>query len=64
VTPAQQRASRAAAVTAARAARAAVVFAWSSGGTTLPDGQDQLIRDVAAVNPDTIVVRAVPCPRL
>jgi beta-glucosidase len=40
-----------------------VVFAWSAGSTgstrsaaPLPDGQDQLIADVAAVNPDTVVV--------
>jgi beta-glucosidase len=62
VTPGQQQANRTAAVTAARAARAAVVFAWGNGGTTLPDGQDQLIRDVAAVNPDTIVVLDTPGP--
>ncbi len=62
VTPAQQQSSLAAAVATARAARAAVVFAWSGGGRTLPDGQDQLITDVAAVNPDTIVVLNTPGP--
>jgi len=63
VTPAQQQANTAAAVAAARSARAAVVFAWSAGaGTTLPDGQDQLIRAVAAVNPRTIVVLNTPGP--
>ena len=62
VTPAQQRADLAAAVATARAARAAVVFAWSSGGASLPDGQDELIRDVAAVNPDTVVVLNTPGP--
>jgi beta-glucosidase len=58
VTPAQQQASHDAAVAAARHAKAAVVFAWSTGSlaTPLPEGQDQLIADVAAVNPDTIVV--------
>ena len=58
VTPAQQQANTAAAVAAARQARTAVVFAWSTGSldTPLPDGQDQLIKDVAAANPDTIVV--------
>jgi beta-glucosidase len=56
VTPQQQQGNLAAAVATARAAKAAVVFAWSSGGSSLPDGQDQLIQDVAAVNPDTIVV--------
>jgi beta-glucosidase len=62
VTPAAQQASLAAAMTAARAASAAVVFAWSAGGANLPDGQDQLIQDVAAVNPDTIVVLNTPGP--
>ena len=52
----------AAAVATARAASAAVVFAWSGGGASLPDGQDQLIQDVAAVNPDTIVVLNTPGP--
>ncbi len=58
VTPGQQRAELNAAVAAATHARAAVVFAWSDGapGSPLPDGQDQLIEDVAAVNPHTIVV--------
>jgi beta-glucosidase len=34
------------------------VFAWSTGSlaTPLPEGQDQLIADIAAVNPNTIVV--------
>ena len=42
----------------AKNAKAAVVFAWSTGSlaTPLPEGQDQLIADVAAVNPDTVVV--------
>jgi beta-glucosidase len=67
VTPAQQQADLAAAVAAARSAKAAVVFAWSaastaSAGSTLPDGQDQLIEDVAAANPDTIVVLNTPGP--
>jgi beta-glucosidase len=58
VTPAQQRADHDAAVAAAREARTAVVFAWSDRSleAPLPEGQDQLIEDVAAVNPDTIVV--------
>ena len=62
VTPAAQQAGLAAAMTAARAAGAAVVFAWSAGGKHLPDGQDQLIQDVAAVDPDTIVVLNTPGP--
>ena len=58
VTPAQQQAGTDAAVNAARHARTAVVFAWSTGAldSPLPEGQDQLIADVAAANPDTIVV--------
>ena len=45
VTPAQQQANTDAAVTAAKHAKAAVVFAWSTGAldTPLPEGQDQLI---------------------
>jgi beta-glucosidase len=62
VTPAGQQSNLAAAVATARAARAAVVFAWSGGGTGLPDGQDRLIQDVAAVNPDTVVVLNTPGP--
>jgi beta-glucosidase len=58
VTPAQQQANTHASVAAARHAKTAVVFAWSTGSldTLLPDGQDQLIAAVAAANPDTIVV--------
>jgi beta-glucosidase len=58
VTPAQQQANTAAAVNAAKHAKTAVVFAWSTGSldTPLPDSQDQLITQVAAANPDTIVV--------
>jgi len=60
VTPAQQHANREAAVAAAKNSAAAVVFAWDTGAgdlsTPLPDGQDSLIADVAAVNPNTIVV--------
>ena len=60
VTPAQQQADHDAAVTAAKTAKTAVVFAWDTGSgdlsTALPDGQDQLIADVEAVNPNTVVV--------
>ncbi|MBR7827000.1 glycoside hydrolase family 3 C-terminal domain-containing protein [Actinospica sp. MGRD01-02] len=60
VTPAQQQANTDAAVAAARKAKTAVVFVWDTGSgdlsTALPDGQDQLIEKVAAVNPNTIVV--------
>ncbi len=58
VTPAQQHADHDAAVAAAKDAKAALVFAWSEGDLSrpLPDRQDQLIADVARVNPHTIVV--------
>ena len=58
VTPQQKRADYSAAVAAARAARAVVVFAWSRNEPVLalPGNQDQLIADVAAANPNTIVV--------
>ena len=62
VTPAQQQANVTAAVATAHAASAAVVFAWSGGGASLPDDQDELIQDVAAANPDTIVVLNTPGP--
>jgi beta-glucosidase-like glycosyl hydrolase len=64
VTPGRQRAVLNAAVAAAAHARAAVVFAWSDGGfgPALPDGQDQLIEDVAAVNKHTVVVLNTPGP--
>jgi beta-glucosidase len=64
VTPSKQRADHDAAVATARKARTAVVFAWSSGNLSapLPEGQDQLIADIAAVNPDTVVVLQTNAP--
>jgi beta-glucosidase len=60
VTPAQQQANTNAAISAAKKASTAVVFAWAGSGTdlssSLPEGQDQLIEDVAKANPNTIVV--------
>ncbi len=60
VTPQQQKKNYDAAVAAAKKAKTAVVFAWDTGSgdlsTPLPDSQDQLITDVAAVNPNTVVV--------
>lgn len=60
VTPSQQQANHDAAVAAAKNAKTAVVFAWANEdgdlSTPLPDGQDQLIKDIAAVNPNTVVV--------
>ena len=56
-TPAMRRASHAAAVSAAKRAKTAVVFAWSPAGSfTLPEEQDELIAAVAAANPRTAVV--------
>jgi beta-glucosidase len=58
VTPEQKRADYAAAIAAARSARAVVVFAWSRNEPVLalPGNQNQLIADVAAANSNTIVV--------
>lgn len=57
-TPEMRRAHIEAAASAAKAARTAVVFAWSGGATALalPEDQDELIRRVAGANPRTIVV--------
>lgn len=57
-TPKQRAADHAAAIAAARRARIAVVFAWSRVQPIfgLPGGQNRLIEEVAAVNPNTIVV--------
>ena len=60
-TPSQAQADHDTAVVAAKKAHTAVVFAYANaqGGnltSPLPEGQDQLIEDVAAVNPNTIVV--------
>ncbi len=64
VTPAQRADDYAEAIRAARAARKAVVFVWSRGRPTfqLPGDQDRLVADVAAVNPNTIVVMNVSEP--
>ncbi len=60
VTPAQQTANHDAAVAAAKKAHTAVVFAWADGSDDLsqplPEGQDQLIADIAKVNPNVVVV--------
>jgi len=64
VTPLQQADNYRAAITAAKQAKTVVVFAWSRTRPVfaLPGDQDQLIRDVAAVNPNTIVVLNVTQP--
>ena len=52
------------AIQAAKAAETAVVFAWSRGNPTfsLPGDQDKLIDDIAAANPNTVVVLNVSQP--
>jgi beta-glucosidase len=64
VTPEQQAVTRAAAVAAAKSAKMAVVFVWSRDVPAfgLPGDQDKLVEDVAAVNPNTIVVLNVSQP--
>ena len=68
VTPEQRKANHAAAIAAAKAAKVAVVFAWSRGRTdfVLPGNedynQDKLIEEVAAVNPNTVVVLNISQP--
>jgi beta-glucosidase len=58
MTPALQRTNLAAAVALAKAVRTPVVFAWSGIGDTLalPEDQDEMIIEMAAANPRTIVV--------
>ena len=58
ITPKFRRAGIEAAVATARAARTAVVFAWSGMGSSfsLPEDQDDLIEKVAAANPRTVVI--------
>jgi beta-glucosidase len=64
VTPDQRKANHAAAISAARTAHTAVVFAWTRGKPdfALPGDQDKLIEEVAAANPNTIVVLNVSQP--
>ncbi|MGC1359602.1 MAG: glycoside hydrolase family 3 C-terminal domain-containing protein [Silvibacterium sp.] len=64
VTPAQQSANYDAAITAASHSRMAIVFAWSANDPVfhLAGDQDKLIADVAAVNPNTVVVLNVSQP--
>lgn len=63
VTPDQKTADYDAAITAAKKAKTAVVFAWGRGRpdpSGLAVGQDKLIEDVLAVNPNTVVVLNSP----
>jgi beta-glucosidase len=56
--PDQRRQDREAAIAAARRASTAVVFVWArrAPAFALPGDQDQLVEEVAAVNPNTVVV--------
>jgi beta-glucosidase len=57
-TPEQRKADHDAAITAAKSAKIAVVFVWTRLTPVfgLPGEQDKLVEEVAAVNPNTIVV--------
>jgi beta-glucosidase len=63
-TPDQRKADHDAAIAAAKNAKVAVVFAWTRLHPTfgLPGDQDKLIEEVAAVNPNTIVVLNTSLP--
>jgi beta-glucosidase len=65
VTPEQRHANYDAAIAAAKSARKAVVFAWGRDRPEpfhLPGDQDKLIEDIAAANPNTIVVLNTSLP--
>jgi beta-glucosidase len=64
MTPDQRRRDHQAAIDAAKSAHTAVVFLWTRGKPTfgLPGEQDKLVDEVAAVNPNTIVVLNVSQP--
>jgi len=57
-TPEQRQADHEAAIAAARSAKVAVVFLWTRLNPVfgLPGKQNELVEEVAAVNPNTIVV--------
>ena len=63
-TPEKRKADHEAAIATAKSAKTAVVFAWTRGKPdfALPGDQDKLIEEVAAVNPNTIVVLNVSQP--
>ncbi len=58
LTPEARQANHAAALAAAKSARTAVVFLWTRDKPSfgLPGEQDRLVEEVAAANPNTIVV--------
>jgi beta-glucosidase len=57
-TPEQRKADHEAAIAAAKSAKVAVVFLWTRGRPVfgLPGDQNKLVEEIAAVNPNTIVV--------
>ena len=57
-TPEQRKADHEAAIAAARRARVAVVFVWTRLNPVfgLPGKQNELVEEIAAVNPNTVVV--------
>jgi beta-glucosidase len=64
VTPERRERDHRAAINAAKGAHAAVVFVWTRGrpNFVLPGKQNELIEEIAAVNPNTIVVLNVSQP--
>ncbi len=64
MTPEQRARNHQAAIEAAKNAHTAVVFLWTRGKTNfvLPGEQDKLVDEIAAVNPNTIVVLNVSQP--
>ncbi len=64
VTPEQRKRNHEAAIEAAKNAHTVVVFVWTRGKPdfALPGEQDKLVEEVAAVNPNTIVVLNVSQP--
>jgi beta-glucosidase len=64
MTPEQRRRDHQAAIDAAKSAHTAVVFLWTRGKPSfgLPGEQDKLVDEIAAVNPNTIVVLNVSQP--
>ena len=65
-TPEQRKANHDAAIAAAKASKTVVFFAWTRGKPdfALPGDQDKTIEEIAAVNPNTIVVLNVSQPVL
>ncbi len=64
LTPEQRAAGYQQAMRAARTAHKVIVFAWSRGRPVfhLPGDQDRLIADIAAANPNTVVVLNISEP--